>query len=211
MDGVWEDEEEGTLPGVGAVGEASVKQIRIGGNRAIIVVENRGPKLCVRNMWLNRQDPELAERVVQMVRDRYLSPARPVILEVDGAEPALLGALDGVPAYWTSMLKYIGEDAKPSLWALSRPELMRGEEAESFFASSEESLVRWAKDIAISLGDPEEDAEADARRVFRQAPESGVGTTRHYFFSLKDGNDEKVAELWLRLAEDRLSYSCHNI
>lgn len=96
-DGVWEDEEDGTLPGVGAVGEASVKQIRIGGNRAIIVVENRGPKLCVRNMWLNRQDPDLAERVVQMVRDRYLAPGRPLILEVDGSEPALLDALDGVP------------------------------------------------------------------------------------------------------------------
>lgn len=109
------------------------------------------------------------------------------------------------------MLKYIGEDAEPSLWPLSRPEIMRGEEAESFLAASEESLVNWAKDAAISLGDPPEGAEEEARRGFREIPSGGARTPRHYFLKLQDGSGEKVAELWLQLAEDKLSYNCHNI
>lgn len=183
----------------------------MGEMKALVAVEDTGSAVTVPELWLSDQDRDLADRLVQKLRDRYLRPSRPVIIDVASKHSALLEALDGQRVHSHTMEKVIDESSKRPLPPDFFPEKMGREEATALIKASEERHAKWARDISTSIGDQEEHAEAEARKGFNEMLARGAGTIRHYFFNINDGKGEKVADLWLQLAEDRLSYGCHHI
>lgn len=199
---VWDDDKERVVHEVEVVGYEDAQVFKLGTMKAVIVFEHEQAQVFAKKIWLSHQDRDLADWLVQTLRGRFLWPNRPINIEVDITQPALLQALDGLPIFSHAMEKLVNRVNEPYLTGICIPILMEQEEVAYFHGAMKQRLANWSRDMTIGPELQVQYAEPGVSRHILETWLRSVGTGRHYYLKVVNGGFEEVGRLWLQLIED---------
>lgn len=198
---VWDEYEQRVVHEYEEVGEEFSRSFRLGTMKAVIVFKPEETQLIARKIWLSHQDRALANLLVQTLSVGYLWPDRPIRIEVDWTQPALLEALDGLPIYSHAMEKFIDNTNEPYLTGICIPILMGNQEVASFHRAMHNRVGHWYRDMIIPPGHQDQYAEPEVARHVLETLAWTAGTAGHWYLGIFNGGYEEVGRLWLRLTE----------
>lgn len=180
------------------MGDEDAQHFRKGTTKAVIVFKHEQAQLFAKKIWLSHQDRTFANWLVQMLRERYLWPNRPIRIEVDGTQTAFIEALEGLPVHSHAMQKRVDRTSQPSSTSSCTLQLMTDEEASSFHKAMQSRIANWEKGITTGPENQEQNAEPEVAEHVNEMFARSASTPGHNYLNIVDGRGENVAKLWVQ-------------
>lgn len=195
---VWNELENLIVHQYEVMGDEHAQHFRKGTTKAVIVLKHEQTHLLAKKIWLSHQDRAFANWLVQMLRERYLWPNRPIRIEVDGTQTAFTETLEGLPVHSLAMQKCVDNTIQPPLTSICILKLMSDEEVSSFHKAMQSRIANWEKSVTIGPENQDQNAEPEVAEHVREMFAQSASTAGHSFLNIINDRGENVGKLWVQ-------------